>query len=186
MPGERQRLNLAHELGHLVLKIPKQLDEEKAAFRFGAAFLAPAEVILREVGTRRSFVQPQELLLLKQRFGLSIQALLYRLRDLDVIAESYYTQWCININRLGWRKQEPLEMPSEEPHWLRQSVLRAFSEGVVTQDEAERMLGEELEAEQPLLLVERRAFMKLPMDERRRILAEQARKMAAHYEQDSE
>jgi transcriptional regulator with XRE-family HTH domain len=41
IPGERQRLNLAHELGHLVLKVSKSVDEEKAAFRFGAAFLAP-------------------------------------------------------------------------------------------------------------------------------------------------
>lgn len=184
--GERQRLNLAHELGHLVLKVSKNVDEEKAAFRFGAALLAPAEAVLREVGEKRSFVQPQELLLIKRRFGLSIQALLYRLRDLDVITESYYKQWCIDINRLGWRKEEPLEMPPEEPHWLRQSILRAVSEEVLTQEEAERILGEELEVEEPLSLIERRAFMNLPIEERRRILAEQARKMATHYEKDSE
>lgn len=40
-PGERQRLNLAHELGHVVLKPCEEVDQEKAAFRFGAAFLAP-------------------------------------------------------------------------------------------------------------------------------------------------
>jgi hypothetical protein len=34
--------------------------------------------------------------------------------------------------------------------------------------------------------VDRRAFMKLPIAERRRILAEQAEAMAEHYEQDSE
>jgi hypothetical protein len=77
-------------------------------------------------------------------------------------------------------------MRAEEPHWLRQSVLRAFSEGVLAQEEAERMLGEELEVEEPLSLIERRAFMNLPMEERRRILAEQARKMVTHYERDSE
>ena len=42
VPGDRQRLNLAHELGHLVLKIPPLADQEKLAFRFGAALLAPS------------------------------------------------------------------------------------------------------------------------------------------------
>src|SRR3990170_4092845 len=90
VPGERQRLNLAHELGHLVLEIPGTIDAEKAAFRFGGAFLAPAREVYREVGTKRSFIRLEELLLLKLRFGMSLQALLYRFRDLGIIAETYY------------------------------------------------------------------------------------------------
>lgn len=43
VPGERQRLNLTHELGHSVLKITENVEEEKAAFRFGSAFLVPAD-----------------------------------------------------------------------------------------------------------------------------------------------
>ena len=41
VPGERQRLSLAHELGHLTLKIPEAVDQETAAFRFGVAFWPP-------------------------------------------------------------------------------------------------------------------------------------------------
>ena len=184
--GERQRLNIIHELGHLVLDISKDIDEEKAAFRFGTAFLAPAEVVFREVGPKRAFIQPEELLLLKRRFGMSIQALLYRLRDLGIIAESYYKQWCMDINRLGWKKQEPLDLLPEQPQWLRQNVLRALAEGLVTQEEAERMLGETVKGKEPITLRQRRAFMKLPLEERRRILTEQAEKMAAYYKQDLE
>lgn len=184
--GERQRLNLTHELGHLVLNISKKVDEEKAAFRFGAAFLASSDLMYREVGAKRAFILPGELLLLKRRLGMSLQALLYRLRDLGIITESYYKKWCVDINRLGWRKQEPGEMPPEQPQWLRQHVLRALAEGMMTKEEAERKLGEAVEGSPPLSLVERRAFMKLPLEERRRILAEQAEKMVAHYEHDSE
>jgi hypothetical protein len=184
--GERQRLNLTHELGHLVLDISESIDEEQAAFRFGAAFLAPAEMVRREVGTRRAFIQPEELLLLKRRFGMSVQALLYRLRDLGIITESYYKQWCMDINRLGWRKREPLELPPEQPQWLRQNVLRALAEGLMNQEEAERMLDEVVEIKQPLSLIERRAFMKLPLEERSRRLAEQAEKIATYYEQNPE
>lgn len=184
--GERQRLNLTHELGHLVLRVSEDIDEEKAAFRFGAAFLAPADTVRHEIGSHRRRIDLRELLLLKQRFGLSIQAFLYRLRDLGIITETHYQQWCVDINRRGWRKQEPLELPPEQSQWIRQSVLRAVAEGLVTQEEAERVLGEPVETEQPLSLVERRAFMKLPLEERRRILAKQAENMARFYQPGSE
>ena len=184
--GERQRFSLIHELAHLVLKVRPGCDEEKASSRFASAFLSPANIIYREVGSKRSFLQPQELLLLKQQFGMSVQAFLYRLRDLGIITESYYKRWCIDISKLGWRKQEPLEMPPEQPTWLRQGVLRAISEGVITHEEVQRMLGEDIEMEQSLTLIQRRAFMKLPLEERRRILAQQAEKMVAHYEEDTE
>ncbi len=42
------------------------------------------------------------------------------------------------------------------------------------------------ETAQPLTLAERRAFLKLPMAERRRILAKQAERVTAHYEQEPE
>ena len=76
--GERQRLNLTHELGHVVLNISRKVDEEKAAFRFGTASLAPAPLMYREAGTKRAYLMLEELLLLKRRFGVSLQALLYR------------------------------------------------------------------------------------------------------------
>lgn len=184
--GGRQRLNLAHELGHLVLKVPEGVDEEAAAFRFGAAFLAPAETVRREVGERRTFIRPDELMLMKRKFGMSAQALLYRLRNLAIIGESYYKQWCININKLGWRRKEPAEMPPEKPSWLHQSVLRALGEDLISRKTAENIIGSSLADGEPLSLVERRAFMKLPLEERRRIMAKQAERMAAHYENDRE
>jgi Zn-dependent peptidase ImmA (M78 family) len=187
VPGERQRLSLAHELGHLALKIPEAVDQETGAFRFGAAFLAPAALVRQEVGRKRASIQSQELMLLKRQYGMSIQALVRRLRDLEIITESYYRQWCVDINRLGWRKHEPLEMPPEQPQWLRRSALHAFAEGLISQAEAAAMIGEPLQAEgMTLPAVERRSFMKLPLEERRRILAEQAEKLSAHYVQDSE
>ena len=184
LPGERQRLNLVHELGHLVLDVPAEIDEESAAFRFGAAFLAPAEVVRREVGERRSFIGPDELVLLKKKFGMSIQALLYRMRDIGVISEPYYRQWCINISRLGWRRREPAEMSPERPSWLQQSILRALGEDLMSREMAEHIVGRSLDVGEPLSLVERRAFIKLPPEERRQIMAKQAEQMAAHYEKD--
>src|SRR5665811_1298869 len=70
-------------------------EEEKAAFRFAGALLAPADAVRQEVGAKRSSVSLGELTLLKRRYGMSIQAWVQRLRDLDVITESHYRQWWI-------------------------------------------------------------------------------------------
>ena len=186
VPGERQRFNLAHELGHLALKVAGNVDEERAAFRFATSFLAPAELIRKEIGEKRTSVRIEELLLLKRKFGMSLQALLYRLKELAIINESHYKQWCMDFNRLGWRKKEPAELPREQPQWLQENVLRALAEGLVDQKEADQLLGAESEEKPPLSLVEKRAFMKLSLEERRKILADEAERMTNYYERTSD
>ncbi|HEY3267687.1 MAG TPA: XRE family transcriptional regulator [Armatimonadota bacterium] len=183
--GERQRLNLCHELGHLVLDIAEGVDPEKAAFRFGSAFLAPVGELLRQVGRTRGALTLPELLMLKRQFGMSVQALLYRLRELEVITDQHYKQWCIDINQMGYRKAEPAPVPPEEPQWLRQSVLHALAEGLTTKEEAERLLGGFVEGVPDLSLDGRRNYMQLPAEERRRILEEQAARFVSHYERDT-
>ena len=186
IPGERQRLNLTHELGHLVLKIPASIDEEKAAFRFGSAFLAPAERLIKEVGTKRSYIHISELLILKKQFGISIQALLHRMLELGIINDSYYRRWCVYISKTGWKKQEPDELVRETPQWLNRNLSRLVGEGAITREEAERMLGASIDVEQPTNIVQRHAFLKLPMDKRRQMLAEQAKLLSEYYEKEAE
>ena len=184
LPGERQRLSLSHELGHLVLRLTEGVEEEKVAFRFGAAMLAPAEAVRRDVGSHRRYVDLQELLLLKRRYGMSVQALLYRLRDLEIISEGQYKSGCVDINRMGWRREEPMGLESEQPTWLRQNVLRAVSEGVLSTREGEQMLGEAASKEPAPSLVERRALLAMPAEERRRHLKEQADRIVEVYQPD--
>jgi len=176
---ERQRLSLGHELGHLVMNPQAQVDEEKAAFRFGSAFLAPRETLLREVGSRRTDVTSAELLILKRRFGMSLAALVYRLHDLGVLSDRYYQEWWRHINKMGWRKTEPEETPAEEPRWLLQSTLRAVSEGLVSEEYAESLLGRPLpRSEGPS---RRRAFAALPKEKRAAALAKHAAVAADFY-----
>ena len=186
VPGERQRLNLTHELGHLVLKVPENIDEEKAAFRFGSAFLAPAERLIRGVGAKRSYIHISELLILKRQFGISIQALLHRMLELGIINDSYYRRWCIYINKTGWKKQEPDELVRETPQWLTRNLSRLVGEGAITRGEAERMLGTSIDVEEPTNIVQSRAFLKLPMDKRRQMLADQAKLLSGYYEKEAE
>ena len=93
---DRKRMSIAHELGHLVLE-SDGLDEEKAAFRFAAAFLAPSECIRSTLGVKRKRIDIRELQLLKEEFGISIQALIRRCFDLKIITESEYKRLNIFI-----------------------------------------------------------------------------------------
>ena len=177
IPGERQRLNLAHELGHIVLDIAKNLDEEKVAFRFGGAFLAPKETVLKVVGSRREHFQPRELFILKKIFGISIQALLYRLKDLEIISQTSFSNWYRIINKNNWKKNEPMPMKEETSHWFEKNVLHAFSEGLISSDEAALLLGEDIDS-QELSLIKKKEFLKLSQNDRFKILSEQADKLS--------
>ena len=184
--GDRHRLNIAHELGHLTLNLGENVDSEKAAFRFGAAFLAPAEELRREFGTKHRRIHKDDLLTLKWRFGLSIQAILYRLKELEIISDSHAKEWWIEINKLGWKKQEPIRIPPEKPKHFYLQVYRALSEGLIGEVEAEQLLNDTLESSLPRTLTDRRAFMQLPTAMRRELLREQAKQMADYYENDPE
>lgn len=184
VPGERQRFSLAHELGHLVLNIPAGVDTEKAAHRFAGAFLAPAETLLRDVGQKRRTVSIEELRLLKRRYGVSLQALVYRLRDLAVIAESQAAALWAEINCRGWKMHEPDEIEPERPSWALRATLRALAEGLISAEETGTT--QALPAGATRGAAQRRAFLHLPVAERRRLLAVQAERLRASYEESSE
>lgn len=178
--GERQRLTRAHELGHLVQSVEQGFDEEKAAHRFGAALLFPASAVYEEVGERRSHVSPNELFLLKRRWGMSVQAILYRLHGLSIINDSTYRRWCMDINASGWRSQEPGDSPPERSTWFEASALRAVSEGLVSMEEATPYVAAGV-TQLARTALDRRAMMRLPLSERRAILKQQAEAAARDY-----
>lgn len=138
-PADRRRYNIAHELGHLAMHGDGSPSaQEKIAHRFAAAFLVPAEVARRELGTKRHFLDLKELLLLKEKYGLSLQAWIRRAFDLAIVGAAQYRALCKRVSMLGWRRREPAEYSHEgEPRRLQQLVLRCLSEKVITPSEAE-------------------------------------------------
>jgi len=141
-PGDRQRFSMAHELGHIVLRMVNDVDEEKAAHRFAAAFLAPRSVVYREMGERRKAISPQELLLLKHKYGMSMQAWIFRAHDLRIVTDAVFRQWMIEFHRRGWHKEEPgPEISAEQPHRMERLVQRALAEGLISLSRAAELLG---------------------------------------------
>jgi Zn-dependent peptidase ImmA (M78 family) len=141
--GERQRLTIAHELGHIVLNPQAGLDEEKAAFRFGSAFLIPAEVLWSEVGPHRRAIAVGELIELKTLFGVSAQAIAYRCKELGIIGPTTHRSLFESFARLGWRSppyDEPNAMQPERPRRFTRLCYRALAEGVVSEAKAAELL----------------------------------------------
>jgi Zn-dependent peptidase ImmA (M78 family)/DNA-binding XRE family transcriptional regulator len=142
IPGDRQRFCLAHELGHLMLELPDHLDSEKAAYRFAGAFLVPASAAYRELGRRRQSLSQHELHLLKHKYGLSMQAWVYRARDLGIVDEATAVQYFKWFRRNGTHRVEPGDaLPAESPQRLTRLVLRAVAEDVISRSRAAELLG---------------------------------------------
>ena len=143
MPGDRQRLSLAHELGHLILDPVGELDEEKAAYRFAGAFLVPRSMARYELGENRRNLGLHELHLLKHKYGVSMQAWVYRARDLDIISEHTARQLWIRFRSEGWHEREPGDqIKPETPGRMKRLVLRALAEDVISDSRAAELLGQ--------------------------------------------
>ena len=130
--GERQRFTVAHELGHMVLDVAPKIDDEKAVHRFAGAFLMPAETLRVEIGKRRKSMGWSELFHLKRLFGVSVQALTYRCKDLGIFGNPLFRQLFNEFTRRGWRNppyKEPWAMPGEQTHALRAPVLSRSGRG---------------------------------------------------------
>jgi len=120
-PGDRLRYSVAHELGHLVAHQAIRgglADIEREADQFAAEFLMPAEGIKREL---ISPVTLTSLVVLKPRWGVSIQALIRRAFEVEVITYRQYKYLMQQLSSRGWRLREPanLDVPVERPRAVR-------------------------------------------------------------------
>lgn len=141
-PGDRQRLSIAHELGHLVLKPASSVDGEKAAFRFAGAFLMPSAKAHEELGRKRCRIAPLELHLLKHKYGMSMQALLYRAMDLGILSQAAAAHYFRDFRARGWHRVEPGDQfPSEVSYRFDRMVAQALAEDVISETRAAELLG---------------------------------------------
>jgi Zn-dependent peptidase ImmA (M78 family)/DNA-binding Xre family transcriptional regulator len=123
--GDRQRFTLAYELGHLVMHLYTNpsftRDISHEANEFAAEFLMPEKDIKADF---KDGVTLNILADLKRKWKLSMQALLYRANDIDIITDNQ-TRYLINqFNSMNIRRREPaeLDVPRENPMKLRDMI----------------------------------------------------------------
>lgn len=101
-PIERKRFTLLHELGHLLLSLnPNFTDKEieNACNRFAGAILIPKSKMISELGLSRKMIYLQELAEIQKEWGISIRALMYRSKDLEIISQTKLTEFYFKINK---------------------------------------------------------------------------------------
>ncbi len=120
---DRTRMSLAHELGHLVLHryaSSGTQDMETHAYRFAAELLMPTDSILIHLTSEK--LNLFRLAALKNTWGVSMQALARRARELGVINDRQYRYLMKQISISGWRTNEPTLGPplmAERPRAIR-------------------------------------------------------------------
>lgn len=135
---DRIRFTVFHELCHLLIKDlcnhpVKQ--KEKYCHQFAAALLLPAVAARNELGISRNKIMIQELGLLKKQYGISIQAIVMRAKDLGIVNDSFCKQFFFFLNQMGWRSSEPEEynyQGEEKTNRFHQLLFRALAEEIIS------------------------------------------------------
>lgn len=122
MPASRLQFDIAHELAHLILHEEETTgdpESERAAHSFAGAFLTPAPVFREEHPARYSYLALKEL---KQRWHISMQAALYRAKQVGAISDSSFRWGMVDLSKRGQRVAENFEFPKDKPLLLTQAL----------------------------------------------------------------
>jgi Zn-dependent peptidase ImmA (M78 family) len=128
-PGDRLRWNIAHELGHLVLhQCEVSQRAEREADQFAAELLTPLRMLRVEMPGSPTL---SSLYAMKIRWGVSVQSLIRRARDLGVVDEARYMSLFRQVSARGERMNERFQLRREKPRAYRKMAEVLFGDGSV-------------------------------------------------------
>lgn len=141
-PTERVRFTILHELAHLLLNFDAAIVQneklvETYCHRFASTFLLPTDMLIHRIGYKRVHIRIQELISIKEYFGISIRAIIHRLKDLQVITDDYYRRWNVYLSKEYGGKAEPgnYTIP-EKARTFDALVNKALAEEIITMSKA--------------------------------------------------
>lgn len=146
----RKRFTVIHELAHLLLSFHENLNDksiEKLCHNFAGAFLLPEASLKNFLGAKRSHISIQELIEIKEYFGISIQAVIYRLLNLNIISEATLKSFFIRLNKEKQRDEANFGkyVGEESSSRFGRLVLKAASEEIITFSKASQLMNQNLE-----------------------------------------
>jgi Zn-dependent peptidase ImmA (M78 family)/transcriptional regulator with XRE-family HTH domain len=131
----RLRSDAAHELGHLVLHEEPEAGNqivENQAQAFAGSFLMPRDQIAASLP--RSF-DIERYHALKKTWGVSMQFLLYRAKELGRMSESTYRRAMMAFSKHRWRINEPFPLTVREETRLIARAFEVISESGIQENE---------------------------------------------------
>jgi Zn-dependent peptidase ImmA (M78 family) len=118
LPPDRERLTLAHELGHVFMHDVPNPDMESQANAFAAEFLMPAKDIAHHLDR----VTLERLAVLKPYWRVAMSALLYRATELRKLSRRSSQFLWMEMSKHGYRRVEPIHIEGETPTALRELI----------------------------------------------------------------
>lgn len=142
---DRLRFTALHELAHLILNMENcaEKEEEKYCHTFAGAVLLPKSRIDEHFGKiHRHRIYMQELINVKETYGISIRAILMRLRRHDRISDYDLKTFFAMLNRTYGAKNEPGNCRNvEKPFRFEQLLYRALAEEIISVSKAAEFWG---------------------------------------------
>lgn len=134
----RHRFTAAHELGHLLLhadSTPGDPVQEKEADAFAAELLTPRDAVVPQLPTRMDL---HALDRLSREWGVAVDSLIYRCREVNVISDAAYRRAFQRLNqlrKLDLFRREPVEgYPGETPVLLSRAFQLAEQHGLTLRE----------------------------------------------------
>jgi len=144
----RKRFTALHELAHHSLRFPEGMEhkiEEKLCHIFASAVLYPSEMAEKELHYKRFHFYENELVLIKERWGISIAAIFQTALRLEIVTDFVFRNLSINYRSRGYHKDnnEPgTYLSQEKPVRFLRLVYFALGKGLISVNEAAYYTGE--------------------------------------------
>ncbi len=113
-PADRVRFTAAHELGHVLCDFDTAESPEGECHAFGAAFLLPRVALERTFRPPRRKVTLADLAEIKEMFGVSLQAIMYRAHALGFVTDRQLRSFRETIKAKDWVVKEPVTYEGKE------------------------------------------------------------------------
>ena len=148
-PVERKRFTAMHELGHLLLHFDESLpqkDIERFCNLFANEMLISQDVFKKLLGKSRHDIALNELRAIQSNFGISVDAQMFKAKQLNIISDSRYKYYCITRNQNPAFKEQVEKSTYHEEKSTRFAslVYRALASELITFSKASVLLNESI------------------------------------------
>ena len=142
MTSERKRITIFHELGHLLMHCADGVDKEKMCNIFANEVLVPSDKFTSIIGESRHDIALIELQAIQREYGISIDALMTKAAQLNVITQRRYISYYKKKNVLQSFKDavEASLYPMEHTNRFERLVHRALASEVISFSKAAALL----------------------------------------------
>lgn len=142
MNSERKRITIFHELGHLLMHCAEGVNEEKMCNIFANEVLIPSDKLKSLLGASRHDISLVELQAIQREYGISVDALMAKAVQLNIITNNRYTSYYKKKNALPTFKKavEASHYPMEHTYRFERLVYRALASEVISTSKAAALL----------------------------------------------